>query len=127
MFEHLVKRSDWVSRYTTGPFVKERCLFLRDLYERGQSLSRLGIINRLLLAVAERVDLYQCGLLTKDQVIRAARDWIKKCCVPSAKEETRRRRPCISSLRTPTSKRVDAFTCFGVAQFTIDRFSVPCR
>lgn len=90
MFEQLVKRSDRVRQYTTGPFAKERHLFLRDLHERGQSFSRLGTINRFLLGIAERVDIYQRGPVTKGQVIRAAGDWSKRRSLPGSKEETRR-------------------------------------
>lgn len=56
MFEQLVKRSNWVGIYKMGRFAPERRAFLCNLNEQGHSLSTLRNINKLLLAVAERVN-----------------------------------------------------------------------
>jgi hypothetical protein len=59
VFDQLVKRSNAVWIYTTGRFAEERRAFLCDLRDRGHGLHKLRYVNRLLLAIAERVNVRQ--------------------------------------------------------------------
>lgn len=89
MFEQLVKRSNWVGIYRMGRFASERQAFLCHLSEQDHSLSGLRNINKLLLAVAERVNLRKAGEITEAPTLRAAKNWAMKSCAPSSKAETR--------------------------------------
>ena len=57
MFDRLVKRSNCVWIYQKGRFAEERRIFLEDLSARGYGLRALRILNPILLAVAERVNI----------------------------------------------------------------------
>ena len=57
MFDQLVKRSNAVWIYTTGRFAAERRAFLCDLSRGGRSLLTLRNVNKLLLVIAERVNI----------------------------------------------------------------------
>ena len=89
MFDQLVKRSNSVWIYKTGRFAEERRAFLCDLSERGHGYYTLRHVNRLLLAIAERVNVRQRMPITSTQIARAANNWIAKSCVPSSRTETR--------------------------------------
>jgi integrase/recombinase XerD len=89
MFDKLVKRSDSVWVYKTGRFAEERCAFLCDLNERGHSYHTLRNVNRILLAVAERINVRQRMPITSAQIARAANNWIGKSCASSSRPETR--------------------------------------
>jgi integrase/recombinase XerD len=89
VFDQLVKRSNAVWIYTTGRFAEERRTFLCHLNEEGRSPHTLRNINKLLLAIAERVNVRRPGEITEAQIIRAAKDWITKSCSPNSSTETR--------------------------------------
>src|SRR5262249_6814071 len=89
MFDQLVKRSNSVWIYKTGRFAEERRTFLCDLKERGHGYYTLRHINRLLLAIAERVNVRQRMPITSIQIARAANNWIGKSCASSSRAETR--------------------------------------
>jgi integrase/recombinase XerD len=89
MFDQLVKRSNWVWIYKTGRFAEERRTFLCDLWERGHGLHTLRRVNRLLLVIAERVNVRERMPITEAQIVRAAKDWAAKSCAPSSSAETR--------------------------------------
>jgi hypothetical protein len=89
MFEQLMKRSDWVWTYKMGRFAAERRAFLCHLNEQGHSLRTLQNINKLLLAVAERVNVRKAGEITEAQISQAAKNWATKSCAPSSNGETR--------------------------------------
>ena len=89
MFDQLMKRSDAVWIYTTGRFADERRAFLCDLSKGGRSLLTLRNINRLLLVIAERVNIRQPTPITERQIVRAAKDWVARSCAPSSTTETR--------------------------------------
>jgi integrase/recombinase XerD len=89
MFDQLVKRSNAVWIYTTGRFAEERRIFLEELSARGYCLRALRILNPILLAVAERVNIRREGLISEKQIFRAAEDWVQKRSLPVATAETR--------------------------------------
>src|SRR5437588_11643480 len=89
MFDRLVKRSNCVWIYQTGRFAEEPCLFLEDMSARGYSLRAIRILNPILLAVAERVNIRRQGLITEKQILRAAEDWVQKRSLRVATTETR--------------------------------------
>lgn len=89
MFDQLVKRSDAVWIYTTGRFAEERRAFLCDLSRGGRSRLTLRNINKLLLVVAERVNIRQRTPITERQIVRAANNWVDKACAPTSTTETR--------------------------------------
>jgi integrase/recombinase XerD len=89
MFDQLVKRSNWVWIYKTGRFSEERRTFLCDLNERGHDLHTIRNVNKLLLVIAERVNIRQARPITEEQIVRAAQHWAAKSCTPSSKPETR--------------------------------------
>src|SRR5271157_900176 len=91
MFDQLMKRSNWVCVYKMGRFAEERRAFLCDLNKRGHSLRTLRNVNKLLLEIAERVNVRQAGEITEAQIVRAARSWVAKSCVPSSTAETDRK------------------------------------
>jgi hypothetical protein len=72
MIEQLVKRSNWIWIYKTGRFAEERLSFLCHLVERGYGYYTLRYANRLLLAIAERVNVRQRVPITEIQIRRAA-------------------------------------------------------
>src|SRR5271165_2788390 len=55
MFDQLMKRSNWVCVYKMGRFAEERRAFLCDMNKQGHSLRTLRNVNKLLLAIAERL------------------------------------------------------------------------
>lgn len=59
MFDLLVKRTSWVWIYKTRRFAEERRTFLCDLSERGHGLRTLQDVNKLLLVIAEQVNVRQ--------------------------------------------------------------------
>ena len=89
MFEQLMKRSDWIWTYKMGRFAPERRAFLCHLNEQGHSLRTLQNINKLLLAVAEHVNVRKASEITEAQISRAAKNWAMKSCATSSKAETR--------------------------------------
>jgi len=89
MFDQLMKRSNWVCVYKMGRFAEERRAFLCDLNKQGHSLRTLRNVNKLLLAIAERVNVRQAGEITEAQIVRAARSCVAKSCAPSSTVETR--------------------------------------
>src|SRR5215469_16441355 len=89
MFDQLVKRSDYVWIYQTGRFAEERRIFLEDMRARGYGLRALRVLNPVLLAVAERVNVRRPGPITERQILRAAEDWVQKRSLTSATSETR--------------------------------------
>jgi site-specific recombinase XerD len=89
VFDQLVKRSNAVWIYTTGRFAKERRTFLCDLRDRGHGFHTLRYVNRLLLNIAERVNVREERPITEAQITRAAEDWVAKSCAPSSTTETR--------------------------------------
>lgn len=88
MFEQLMKRSNWVWIYKMGRFAPERRAFLSHLNAQGHSLRTLRNINKLLLAVAERVNVRKAGEITEAQISRAAKNWVAKSCASASKTET---------------------------------------
>lgn len=90
MFDQLVKRSNAVWIYSTGRFAEERRIYLEEMIARGYDLSALRIINPILLAVAERVNIRRPGLITETQILHAAENWVQKRSVPSSTIETRK-------------------------------------
>jgi hypothetical protein len=78
MFDQLVKRSNCVWIYKTGRFAEERRIFLEEMSARGYGLGALRIVNPILLAVAERVNIRRPGPITEGQILRAAEHWIQK-------------------------------------------------
>jgi integrase/recombinase XerD len=88
MFEQIMKRSNWVWIYKMGRFAPERRAFLCHLNEQGHSLRTLRNINKLLLAVAEWVNVRKSGEITEAQISRAAKNWVDKSCAPGSKTET---------------------------------------
>ena len=93
MFDQLVKRSDAVWIYTAGRFAEERRAFLCDLSRGGRSLLTLRNVNKLLLVIAERVNIRQRTPITERQIVRAANNWVDLAKTPQM-------RPGLSSLRT---------------------------
>lgn len=89
MFDQLAKRSNRLWVYTTGRFAEERRAFLCDLSKGGRSMLTLRNVNRLLLAIAERVNIRQRTPITEWQIVRAANDWFKTSCGLSSTTETR--------------------------------------
>ena len=69
MFDQLVKRSDAVWIYTTGRFAEERRAFLCEMSRGGRSLLTLRNLNKLLLVIAERVNIRQHGPITERQIV----------------------------------------------------------
>lgn len=89
MFDQVMKRSNWVWIYKMGRFAEERRAFLCDLNEQGHSVRTLRNINRLLLAIAERVNVRRATEITEVQIVRAARNSVAKSCAPNSRAETR--------------------------------------
>ena len=89
MFDQLVKRSNCVWIYQTGRFADERRIFLQEMHARGYGLRALRVLNPVLLAVAERVNVRRPGSITERQILRAAEDWVQKRSLTSATSETR--------------------------------------
>ena len=89
MFDQLVKRSDAVWIYTMGRFAEERRAFLCELSRGGRSLLTLRNINKLLLVIAERVNIRQRTPITERQIVRAANNWVHTSCAPTSTTETR--------------------------------------
>jgi len=89
MFDQLVKRSNAVWIYTTGRFAEERRAFLCHLSGGGRSLLTLRNVNKLLLVIAERVNIRQRTPITELQIVRAANNWVHKSCAPTSTTETR--------------------------------------
>ncbi len=90
MFSDLMKRSNAVWIYSTGRFAEERRTFLCDMVERGSSgWWTLRQTNRLLLAVAERVNVRQKTPVSDRQIVQAANDWVSKTCSTNCKDSTR--------------------------------------
>jgi len=89
MFDQLVKRSNWIWIYSTGRFAEERRIFLEDMKARGYGPRAIKVLNPILLAVAERVNIRLPGPVTERQILRAAEDWVQKRSLPSATSETR--------------------------------------
>lgn len=89
MFDQLAKRSNRLWVYTTGRFAEDRRAFLCELNDSGRSLLTLRNVNRLLLAIAERVNIRQQTPITEQQMVRAANDWLQTSCGPSSTTETR--------------------------------------
>ncbi len=83
MFDQLAKRSNRLWVYTTGRFAEERRAFLCDLSKEGRSLLTLRNVNRLLLAIAERVNIRQRTPIMERQIVRPAQDWVETSYVPS--------------------------------------------
>ncbi len=80
IFEQLVGRSEWIKRYSLGPFCEKRNAFLLHLQERGQSRRRMRDINRFLLGIAEHIDLNRDGLVGQAEIQEAAENWAKQHC-----------------------------------------------
>jgi len=89
VFDQVMKRSNWVWIYKMGRFAEERRAFLCDLKEQGHSMQTLRNVNRILLAVAERVNVRQSIQVSEVQIVRAAGSWAAKSCAPHSKAETR--------------------------------------
>jgi integrase/recombinase XerD len=90
MFSELMKRSNAVWHYSTGRFAEERRTFLCDLVKRGRNgWYMLRQTNRLLLAIAERLNVRQRMPVTEQQIVRAARDWVSKTSSARCTEATR--------------------------------------
>jgi site-specific recombinase XerD len=89
MFNQLATRSNRLWVYTTGRFAEERRVFLCELNKGGRSLPTLRNVNRLLLAIAERVNIQQRTPITERQIVRAANDWVETSCGPSSTTKTR--------------------------------------
>lgn len=89
MFDELFARSNRVWVYKTGRFAEERLRFLEEMRRQGYSLHALRVINPVLLAVAERVNIWKPGLVTELQIVRAAKCWTEERSGPSSKKETR--------------------------------------
>lgn len=90
MFSELLKRSNAVWLYSTGRFAEERRTFLCDLVERGRNgWYTLRQTNRLLLAIAERLNVRQRMPVTERQIVQAARDWVSKTCSARCTDATR--------------------------------------
>jgi integrase/recombinase XerD len=83
-----MKRSNWVWIYKMGRFAEERRAFLCDLNEQGHSMQTLRNVNRILLAVAEQVDVRRSTDISEVQIVRAAGSWAAKSCAPHSKAET---------------------------------------
>jgi integrase/recombinase XerD len=68
-----------------------RQLFVKLFGSAGgaHSLRTLQNINKLLLAVAEHVNIRKAGEITEAQISRAAKNWAMKSCAVSSKAETR--------------------------------------
>lgn len=89
MFDQVMKRSNWVWIYKMGRFAEERRAFLCDLNEQAHRMQTLRNVNRILLAVAERVNVRQSIQVSEVQIVRAAGSWAAKSCAPHSKAETR--------------------------------------
>jgi hypothetical protein len=90
MFSELMKRSNAVWLYNTGRFAEERRTFLCDMVEHGRSgWHTLRQTNRLLLAVAERVNVRQRTPVTERQIAQAAEDWVAKTRSATCSDATR--------------------------------------
>jgi integrase/recombinase XerD len=90
MFSELMKRSNAVWLYNTGRFAEERHTFLCDMVEHGRSgWHTLRQTNRLLLAVAERVNVRQRTPVTGRQIAQAAEDWVAKTRSATCSDATR--------------------------------------
>lgn len=89
MFDQLVRRSNAAWIYSTGRFAEERRIFLEEMTARGYGLRALRIINPILLAVAERMNIRRPGSITEMQVVHAAENWVQKRSAPSSTCETR--------------------------------------
>lgn len=77
MFGTLVKSRLHLGRYRTGPYADERRRFLEHLQERGFSRSRLEVVNRLLLSVAQNVCLDSDVKFSTGQLAATAKNWIR--------------------------------------------------
>ena len=89
MFDQLVKRSDAVWIYTTGRFAEERRAFLCDLSRGGRSLLTLRNVNKLLLVIAERVNIRATNADHRTADRPAANNWVDTSCAPTSTTETR--------------------------------------
>ena len=89
MFDQLMKRSDAVWIYTTGRFAEERRAFLCEMSKGGRSLLTLRNVNKLLLVIAERVNIRQRNPITERQIVRAANNWVAIASSQSSTAETR--------------------------------------
>lgn len=101
MFDQLVRRSNAAWIYTTGRFAEERRIFLEEMTARGYGLRALRIINPILLAVAEGMNIRRPGSITEMQIVRAAENWVQKRSAPvlQAKPVTQRRNDLFMSPR----------------------------
>jgi hypothetical protein len=88
MFDKLVKRSNAVWIYSTGCFAEQRRAFFCELSKEGRSLLTLRNLNKLLLVIAERVNIRQRTPITERQIVRAVKDWVETSCAPSSTTET---------------------------------------
>ena len=88
MFDQLMKCSNRVWIYRMGRFAEERRAFLCDLNGKGHSLRTLRSINKLLVGIAERVNVRRAGEVTEAQIVRAAKDCAGKSFAPTSKPET---------------------------------------
>ena len=91
MFDQLVKRSNSVWIYKTGRFAEERRTFLCDLRDRGHDVRTLRHVNKLLLVIAERVNVRQRMPITEVQIVRAAINWTAKLCAEFHSQNARER------------------------------------
>jgi integrase/recombinase XerD len=90
MFSELMKRSNAIWLYSTGRFAEERRTFLCDLVEHGHGgVHTLRQTNRLLLAIAERLNVQQRMPITERQIEQAARDWVSKTRSATCSDATR--------------------------------------
>ena len=89
MFDQLMKRSDAMWIYTTGRFAEERRAFLCEMSKGGRSLLTLRNVNKLLLVIAERVNMRQRTPITERQIVRAANNWVAIASSQSSTAETR--------------------------------------
>jgi len=90
MFSELMKRSNAIWLYSTGRFAEERRTFLCDLVEHDRKgWHMLRQTNRLLLAIAERLNVRQQMPVTEQQIVQAARDWVSRTCSASCTDATR--------------------------------------
>jgi site-specific recombinase XerD len=93
MIEKLIGRAGWIKHYNAGPFLDERNHYLAYLQGIGQGSDRLRKINRLLLGIANQIDLTQNDFVDAVQLKQATESWaasiIPHACASTRQHEMR--------------------------------------
>ena len=78
MFEEIFEKSWSIARHQQAPLLNERVRFLAHLSSLGCARNKLKTIAAQLLGVVQMLDLKESGLVTPDQIRRAAQGWAER-------------------------------------------------